>query len=153
MCPFLLSVEIRLFHGIMSRAFQGPTHRRLWWGNMVYSGGNRNCPLGSQCLSSLSSLLRKKSNCVFSKVKTKTSVQNFILKLSSSEPTQSAMIAARPTQSCAPRRESTRTNGANGGHEQERELLCVPGIILLGFGIYQVLFQNDQSTSQAFVGF
>lgn len=42
----VLSVEIRLSHGIARKALQGPTHRTLWCIKMVYLAGN--LPLGFQ---------------------------------------------------------------------------------------------------------
>ena len=49
--------EIKLFHRITRKAFQGPTHGRLWCDKMVYSG--RNLPLGFQCPISLHPAMEK----------------------------------------------------------------------------------------------
>ena len=71
---FSLSFLYRLYQGIMKKTLQGPTHRRLWCCQIVYSGGN--LPLGSN-VSSPSVLLWKKSNHVLSKAKPKASVHSF----------------------------------------------------------------------------
>ena len=81
----VLSMEIRLVHGIERKALQGPTHGRLWCGNMVYL--RRNLPLGFQFPIYLCHTLEN-LNLAFRTAKTKASVQSFcfILKLSPLEP-------------------------------------------------------------------
>ena len=69
-----MQVEIRLFHEIMRKGFQGPTHGRVWCGKL-YSAGNRSCPWVSN-VPSPSVPPWKKYNGVLSKTKTKASIQS-----------------------------------------------------------------------------
>ena len=88
----VLLVESRLSHMITRKAFQGPMNGRLWCGK-VFSGKNRSCSCVSN-VPSLSILLWKKSSVTLSKAKAKASIQSFcfVLKLSPSEPIQSATV-------------------------------------------------------------
>ena len=72
----LLPVGVGLFHGILRKAFHGPTHERLWSGKIIQVDID-----GHPCVSSLPVPPWKNSNCVFSKDKTKTSAQSFCLTL------------------------------------------------------------------------
>ena len=57
----------------MRKAFQGPTHGRLWCG-VIYSCRDRSCLLGFQCSISLCPTMEEV--CVLSKAKTKASVRS-----------------------------------------------------------------------------
>ena len=80
---WMLSVEVRLFHGTTRKALQWPTYRRLWYGKMIYSGRNRSFPLGFQSPISFRPTMEKVQTCP-QQAKTNISVQSFwfILKLS-----------------------------------------------------------------------
>ena len=102
----LLLVEIRLFHRIVWKAFQSPTHGRLWCGKWFI--WVEICLWASK-VPAPSIPPWKKSDCGLSKAETKASVRSpcFILELSASEPMQSSagLVAARPAWPCAPGRE------------------------------------------------
>lgn len=55
-------VEIRLFQRITRKAFQGPMHGRLLFGNMIYSGENR--PVSFQCPISFHLAMEKDQPCL-----------------------------------------------------------------------------------------
>ena len=88
----MLPVKEGLFHGLTRKAFRRPVHRRLWCGK-IFSGGNRRLAL---CLIFVPPW--KKSIHVFSKGKTKVSVQSFsfIFKLVLWSP----QAVAKCSQSC-----------------------------------------------------
>lgn len=71
----MLPVGMRLFHGIVRKAFHGPTCGRVWYGK-IYLGGNRRLPLGFQFPISIHPATGK-INLVFIKDKTKARVQSF----------------------------------------------------------------------------
>ena len=75
----LLPVEVRLLYRVPRKAFQGPTHRRLFC-DKIYSVEIKGCP----CPILVHPAMKNVKNKVFSKAKTKASVKNFcfMLKLS-----------------------------------------------------------------------
>ena len=111
------------------------------------------CPWISN-VSSLSILPQKKTNLVFIKTKTKASVQCpcFILKLGPSEPMWSveALVAARPPW--LRWREPARERAELIFPGKREKVLCSLGLQYLRLGKDQELFQDNQSTSQAFTG-
>lgn len=92
--------ELRLFHGVVREAFQGPTHGRRWRGKTAYSGGRLPlCPIALRsamagvplCPPRGQDKLCAQSSC-------------FTLELSLSGPRHllQGLGAARPTRACAP---------------------------------------------------
>ena len=141
---------------------------------VVYSDGNRTCPLGFQCPISVCPALEKVQPRP-QQGQNKTQGPEFLLHikapsfgvhrwlLSSLSPHPGSLVCSRRSCVAASNtaakatwlwRESARVHGVSVGRKQEtgreKELLVPLGF---GFGTDRGLFQKNQSISQAFMGF